>query len=110
MLFEDIVRKAGILNYIMQSPEKIWLLQVLTGLFDFVKDETARNPFMQLKDLVNIIELMKKEDLILPLTEVCGNDKGVNLMTAHGSKGLEFEYVFFAGCNASILGKETKAL
>jgi len=31
---------------------------------------------------------MKKEDLILPLTEVCGNDKGVNLMTAHGSKGL----------------------
>jgi DNA helicase-2/ATP-dependent DNA helicase PcrA len=33
MLFENIVRKAGILNYIMQSPEKIWLLQVLTGLF-----------------------------------------------------------------------------
>jgi len=108
MLFEDIVRKAGILNYIMQSPEKIWSLQVLTGLFDFVKDETARNPFMQLNDLVNIIELMKKEDLILPLTEVCGNDKGVNLMTAHGSKGLEFEYVFFAGCNASIWEKKRR--
>jgi DNA helicase-2/ATP-dependent DNA helicase PcrA len=108
MLFEDIVRKAGILNYIMQSPEKIWLLQVLTGLFDFVKDETARNPFMQLNDLVNIIELMKEEDLILPLTEVCGNDKGVNLMTAHGSKGLEFEYVFFAACNASFWEKKRR--
>jgi len=107
-LFENIVRKAGILSYIMQSPEKIWLLQVLTGLFDFVKDETARNHFMQLKDLVNIIELMKKEDLILPLTEICGNDKGVNLMTAHGSKGLEFEHVFFAGCNASIWEKKRK--
>jgi len=108
MLFENVVRKAGILNYIMQNPEKIWLLQVLTGLFDFVKEETARNPFMQLKDLVNIIELMKEEDLILPLTEVCGNDKGINLMTAHGSKGLEFEYVFFAGCNASIWEKKRK--
>jgi DNA helicase-2/ATP-dependent DNA helicase PcrA len=108
MLFENIVRKAGILNYIMQSPEKIWLLQVLTGLFDFVKDETARHPFMQLKDLVNIIELMKEEDLILPLTEVCGNDKGVNLMTAHGSKGLEFEHVFFAGCIASLWEKKRK--
>ncbi len=108
MLFENIVRKAGILNYIMQSPEKIWLLQVLTGLFDFVKDETARNPFMQLKDLVSIIELMQKEDLILPLTEICGNDKGVNLMTAHGSKGLEFEHVFFAGCNALIWEKKRK--
>ena len=41
MLFENIVRKAGILNYIMQSPDKDWLLQVLTGLFDFVKEETA---------------------------------------------------------------------
>ena len=108
MLFENIVRKTGVLNYIMQSPEKIWLLQVLTGLFDFVKDETARNPFMQLKDLVNIIELMKEEDLILPLTEICGNDKGVNLMTAHGSKGLEFEHVFFAGCNASIWEKKRR--
>ncbi len=67
MLFENIVRKAGILNYIMQSPDKIWLLQVLTVLFDFVKEETARNPFMELKDLVNIIELMKKEDLILTI-------------------------------------------
>ena len=108
MLFENIVRKGGILSYIMQSPEKIFLLQVLTGLFDFVKEETARNHFMQLKDLVNIIELMKNEDLILPLTEVCGNDKGVNLMTAHGSKGLEFEHVFFAGCNASIWEKKRR--
>ena len=108
MLFENIIRKTGILNYIMQSQDKLWLLQVLTALFDFVKEETARNPYMQLKDLVGIIELMIKEDLTLPLTEVCGNDKGVNLMTAHGSKGLEFEYVFFAGCNASFWEKKRK--
>jgi DNA helicase-2/ATP-dependent DNA helicase PcrA len=92
----------------MQSPEKLWHLQVLTGLFDFVKEETRRNPFMKLEDLVKIIELMEKEELSLPLTEVCGNDKGVNLMTAHGSKGLEFEYVFFAGCNASFWEKKRK--
>ena len=29
-------------------------------------------------------------------------------MTAHGSKGLEFEYVFFAGCNASFWEKKRK--
>jgi len=107
-LFENIIRKAGILNHIMQSHDKIWNLQVLTGLFDFIKEETRRNPFMRLKDLVKIIELMEKEDLVLPLTEVCGNDRGVNLMTAHGSKGLEFEYVFLAGCNASVWEKKRK--
>src|SRR5688572_6707037 len=43
-LFENVIRKAGVLNQIMQSPDKIWLMQVLTGLFDFVKEETRRQP------------------------------------------------------------------
>jgi DNA helicase II / ATP-dependent DNA helicase PcrA len=63
---------------------------------------------MSLRELVTIIELMEKEDLSLPLTEVCGNDKGINLLTAHGSKGLEFEHVFFAGCNAGFWEKKRK--
>ncbi len=90
MLFENIIRKTGLLNYIMQDREKIWFLQVLTGLFDFIKAETARHPFMKLKELVNTLELMEKEELSLSLLEICGNEKGINLMTAHGSKGLEF--------------------
>jgi DNA helicase-2/ATP-dependent DNA helicase PcrA len=108
VLFENIIRKTGLLTHIMQSHEKIWLLQVLAGLFDFVKEETRRNPSMNLHELVRIVELMEKEDISLPLTEVCGNDKGVNLMTAHGSKGLEFIHVFFAGCNASFWEKKRK--
>lgn len=107
-LFEDIIRKAGALTAIMLSPEKLWLIQVLTGLFDFVKEETRRNPTMSLQQLVNIIELMEKEGLTLPLVEVTGTDKGVNLLTAHGSKGLEFEHVFFAGANALFWEKKRK--
>jgi DNA helicase-2/ATP-dependent DNA helicase PcrA len=107
-LFEHIMREAGVLNQIMQSTEKIWLMQVLTGLFDFIKEETQRNPAMSLKELIGIIDLMEKEDLSLPLVQVSGSDKGVNLLTAHGAKGLEFEYVFFAGCNATTWEKKTQ--
>jgi DNA helicase-2/ATP-dependent DNA helicase PcrA len=107
-LLEKIIREAGVLNFIMQHSEKPWLLQVLTGLFDFVKDETHRNPSLKLAGLVTIIELMEKEELTLPLVRVSGTDKGVNLLTAHGSKGLEFEHVFFAGCNASFWEKKHK--
>ena len=107
-LFEHIVQQAGVLTTIMQSKEKHWLLQVLTGLFDFIKEETRRNPGLTLQELVNSIELMEKEDLKLPLVQVSGSDKGVNLLTAHGSKGLEFTYVFLAGCNAGYWEKKRR--
>src|SRR5664279_4030342 len=107
-LFECVIREAGVLSYIMKSADKLWLLQVLTGLFDFIKEETHRNPNLDLKQLIKLFDLMQSENLSLPLIEVSGNDKGVNLLTAHGSKGLEFEYVFFAGCNASFWEKKRK--
>ncbi len=107
-LFENIIRVGGVLTNIMQSPDKHWQLQVLNGLFEFVKEETHRNPFIKLQELVGLIELMEKENISLPLVQVSGSDKGVNLMTAHGSKGLEFEYVFLAGCNASFWEKKRK--
>ncbi|MES1214403.1 MAG: ATP-dependent DNA helicase [Bacteroidota bacterium] len=108
VLFENIVREAGALSNIMQSNDKHWQLQILTGLFDFVKDETHRNPYMKLEEMVRLIELMEHEEIKLPLVQVSGSDKGVNLLTAHGSKGLEFEYVFLAGCNAGSWEKKRK--
>jgi len=105
-LFETIIREAGVLAHIMVSNDKHWELQVLTALFDFIKDETHRNPTMGLEELVGIIELMEKENLPLPLVQVSGSDTAVNLMTTHGSKGLEFEWVFFVGCNSSLWEKK----
>jgi DNA helicase-2/ATP-dependent DNA helicase PcrA len=107
-LVELIIQKTGLLNYILNSNEKHWHLQVLTGLFDFIKEESRRNTQMQLEDIVTIIELMQKEEIKLPLIQISGNEKGVNLLTAHGSKGLEFKYVFFAGCNSGSWEKKRK--
>jgi DNA helicase-2/ATP-dependent DNA helicase PcrA len=108
ILVENIIQRACGLSYIMQSEERIWLLQVLTGFFDFIKEETRRNPLFTLKQLVNIIELMGKEEITLPLIQISGSDKGVNLLTAHGSKGLEFQCVFLVGCGAGSWEKKRK--
>ena len=107
-LVENIIREAGVLKIVMNSEEKHWLLQVLTGFFDFVKEETHRNPSLDLKGLVSLLELMEDEGVSLPLARLTGNDKGVNLLTAHGAKGLEFEYVFFAGTNSNCWEKKRK--
>jgi len=105
-LFEKIISDAGVLSYIMKSDEKIRMLQILTALFDFIKEETARHPLLSLQGLIDVIELMNKEKLSLPLIEFSGNIAGVNFLTAHGSKGLEFEHVFITGMNAHLWEKK----
>ena len=107
-LFENIIQKAAVLPYIMQHPKKIALMQLLTAFFDFIKEETSRDAMLDLDGLIKIIDLMEHEGIALPMQQVSGSDKGVNLLTAHGSKGLEFEYVFFAGVNASSWEKKRK--
>ena len=107
-LFEMVINKAGVLAYIMQSQGKIALMQMLTAFFNFIKEETARDPFLQLSGFIEMLDLMEKEGLALPLIEVSGNDQSVNLLTAHGSKGLEFSHVFFAGLNAHLWEKKRK--
>ncbi len=106
--FENVISHAGVLTYIMNSEEKHSLMQLLTALFDFIKEETSRDPSLGLDELVNMIDLMENEGLPLNLVQVAGSDTGVNLLTAHGSKGLEFEYVFISGTNASYWEKKRK--
>ncbi len=106
---EKIIREGGFLHFALNDPEKIWQLEVLNALFDFVKEETHRNPDHTIETLVDVIELMEAEGLQIPLYQVSGSEKGVNLLTAHGSKGLEFKYVFMAGCNAESWEKKRKS-
>ncbi len=105
-LFEEVIQESGMLRTIMQSLDSPWQLQMLTAFFDFIKEETKKDPTLNLKGFVEVLQMMKKENLKLPLVQIGGNEKGVNLLTCHGSKGLEFEYVFFAGCNATYWEKK----
>lgn len=93
--FEQLINEAGILAYIMQQEEeKSWLMNKLTCLFDYIKEETHRQQNISLKQLMQEIDLMQENNLSLELVQTTGSETGVNLLTCHGSKGLEFEYVF----------------
>ncbi|MFD0795718.1 ATP-dependent DNA helicase [Mucilaginibacter litoreus] len=97
--FQTVIAKMGILRYIMQQHDKGMYMQVLTSFFDFLKDESRRNPDIKLADLINIIDLMRKNGIRIALNKVIFSENGINFLTAHGSKGLEFEHVFFIGCD-----------
>ncbi len=105
-LIEQILQKTGIIQAVLQSPNKGFELDVITKFFDFIKEETHKRPSLHLKDLVEMIALMQKEGIRLSLPITTGGETGVNLLTTHGSKGLEFEYVFVAGTNAHFWEKK----
>ncbi len=105
-LIEQILQKTGIIQSILNSDEKAASLDMVTSFFDFIKEETHRKPSLNLKELVDMFRLMKREEIRLSLPITTGSDVGVNLLTTHGSKGLEFTHVFLAGTNATYWEKK----
>ena len=94
VFFENLINDAGVLAYVMNSDNQLTLMQELTTFFDWIKAEVRRNPGIKIHDLMNTILLMQKEGIILPLIKSISQENGVNFMTVHGSKGLEFEHVY----------------
>lgn len=101
-LVELVIQKAGVLSYVMRSPEKPWLMQVLHALFENLKEASHRNPEICLDQWLDDIETMKANKLAIPLNKITASDEGVNLVTAHGAKGSEFAHVFVIGCTQKI--------
>ncbi|QJD95857.1 ATP-dependent helicase [Mucilaginibacter robiniae] len=101
-LFQQVITCLGILKYVMQQPDKGWHMEVLTTLFNFVRDEARKSPEGKLKDIITTVDLMQKNNIRLELTKMIGAENGINFITAHGSKGLEYEHVFLLGCTKKI--------
>jgi DNA helicase-2/ATP-dependent DNA helicase PcrA len=100
--FQQFITKTGILKYIMLQPDKGWHMQVLTSFFDFLKNESRKKPDIDLAGFITTIDLMIGHNIRLELNQVIFTESGINFLTAHGSKGLEFEHVFLIGCNKRI--------
>lgn len=100
--FEYMVNESGILSYILKQDDKAWVMSKLTCLFDYIKESTHRNPELTLKGLMQQIDMLAENGLPLPLVQTTGTETGVNLLTCHGSKGLEYEYVFLIGARNDV--------
>ena len=108
-LFEKIMVRGGILAYILKSADKTWLMQIISSLFDFLKEETRKRPDLSLREFIDMITLLEENDLALELHQTIFHQQGVNFLTCHGSKGLEFEHVYLIGSTKNVWEKKRKA-
>lgn len=104
-LLEKIINNSGILASVMKSTDKFVQLEMLKAFFDFAEEEFNRSPTIHVSELIRTLDLMYTDNIDLAFTRTSGRTDGVNLITAHSSKGLEFDYVFLLGCNSNIWDK-----
>ena len=107
---EKFMSKMGFVSRALNSQDATFHIQCLKTYYNFLKEETARNPYLKLPDFLAKIELLKHNNLGLKLNKVIHGANGVNLMTVHGSKGLQFDYVFVIGCTENHWEKEKNNL
>lgn len=105
VLFQNIINEGMILSQILFDADKGWKLQVISTLFDYIKNETAKNPDVTLSDILRTFRLMNENKIALSINKVIASDKGAHFITAHSSKGLEFEEVVIYGCTKDIWDK-----
>ena len=75
------------------------MLDVMHTLLQFVRTEERRNPRQRIAQFLLVWDMFAgiREGLVLERLSGSAN-AGVQLLTAHGAKGLEFERVWLIGC------------
>jgi len=94
ILFERILTKGGVLDDILASEDKVWKLQLVNTFFNFIKEESSREENITMPQILDMISKMEENSIEMPLSKIIFSENGVNFLTAHGSKGMEFEHVY----------------
>lgn len=106
-LIQDIINRCGFLTEALGKADQSWQMELINSFFGFVKASCARKPSHTLHSLTTMLELMLEQEIALPAERVFYSENGVNLITAHSSKGLEFDVVFLLGANSSKWDSQT---
>lgn len=94
VIFEKVLTETGLLNHILSSSDKLLRLQAINTLFTFLKNESDKNESLTMASWLSTIRKMEEMSISLPVNYLLSSDEGINFISAHGSKGLEFEHVF----------------
>jgi DNA helicase II / ATP-dependent DNA helicase PcrA len=108
VFFQKLISESGFLSEIMSSGDVKLGLESLNCLFDYIKHKTARKDQYTLADILGDFEKMEKFGLSLHLRIVYNSAQGVNFMSMHGSKGLEFKHVFMIDCTDQSLQNKSR--
>lgn len=93
-LFIAVLRQSGMLEAIHHHAKYFEIQDKVIGLFEESKMLFQRKKQLDLFQFLEYLDLLTKHNLALKAEVRTERSESVKLMTAHRSKGLEFEYVY----------------
>lgn len=95
--FQKLIHESGFLTIAMQKKDAAEKINKLNSLFEEVKMLSRSRKNFSLADFISYIEALEKHDVLIKRTPSVKLKTSVRLMTAHRSKGQEFEKVYIVG-------------
>ena len=96
-LFEAVVRESGLLTSVVARPDGPAALAKITALMRELASLIARRRSATLEEFLEHLSIMQDHHLSPSVASGTDEPSAVSLLTAHKSKGMEFEYVYIVG-------------
>ncbi len=96
-LFDAVVRESGFLSYVLRGEEVIDKMGKLNTLFKEVRISVENHKDYSLRDFIEYLAMLENHNVLIKKTAGGTRPRSVRLMTAHKSKGQEFDYVYIVG-------------
>lgn len=92
--FENFLEISGYRTFSLSQPDRIERLSILNSFFDEIKNIASLHPEYTIADFITYLTDLDHYGLSPKTQPIRTQSDAVELMTAHGSKGLEFEAVY----------------
>jgi DNA helicase-2/ATP-dependent DNA helicase PcrA len=107
--FDRVLHESGFLAYVLKRPDAITVLNAVRGLVQTLETLSSTKTLYTGLDLVNDLGLYEEYGIeIEPDTQPKERQNAVHLVTAHRSKGLEYEYVYIIHARDAHWGNRTQ--
>ncbi len=87
-----MIEESGLKDFVMTT-DPLGAARVVRRLFDEIEEQVRRDKTVSMVDVVNALSLRRQYGLPLNAPFITIDSQAVHVMTAHKSKGLEFEVV-----------------
>ncbi|MBP6856053.1 MAG: ATP-dependent helicase [Candidatus Pacebacteria bacterium] len=108
----EIIHKIGnelLVEKAVGHEELVLRVEIVRTSIHLATEFSEKNKKATLADFLNYLNRLEQYNHSLSMATL-GGDKGVSVMTLHGSKGLEFEHVWIGHMNESVLMASKKAM